>query len=210
MSIRRLPVAVPACHNVRTQSPKSRRFDRLSLPMHRPSESGGRFGDLRFDSRQASFPPCIMRPRSMKWAMRKHRGQGSKTQGIHADGTAVHHRGGSNHSFVRRTRLSELRREQPRGHAYERLGHGAESRPQRGGTAWLDGNRLQFCRWRSGGAGTIVETNDLSQFQFLARGSVAGTAPTFEVRLNKCTGDQGRDVSVNGAGRIAVVRVSCL
>jgi type IV fimbrial biogenesis protein FimT len=71
------------------------------------------------------------------------------------------------------------------------------------------GQLLRSWPERSGGAGVVVEQNDLSQFRFLARGSVAGTAPLFEVRLEKCTGDQGRDVAVNGAGRISVSRMSC-
>jgi type IV fimbrial biogenesis protein FimT len=61
---------------------------------------------------------------------------------------------------------------------------------------------------RSGGAGVV--TADVPQVQFRARGSVAGGAPVFQVRLAKCTGEQGRDVAVNGAGRISVSRVSCL
>lgn len=61
---------------------------------------------------------------------------------------------------------------------------------------------------RSGGAGVI--TGNVPQVQFLARGSVAGTAPEFEIRLDKCAGElQGRDVAVNGAGRISVIRVAC-
>jgi len=55
-----------------------------------------------------------------------------------------------------------------------------------------------------------VVTADVPQVQFRARGSVAGGAPVFQVRLAKCTGEQGRDVAVNGAGRISVSRVSCL
>jgi type IV fimbrial biogenesis protein FimT len=83
---------------------------------------------------------------------------------------------------------------------------------------WSDGWVVQLAAsgevlrsWpkRSGGAGVV--TANVSQVQFRARGSVAGTpTPLFEVRLEKCTGDQGRDVAVNGAGRIAVSRVDCL
>ena len=60
---------------------------------------------------------------------------------------------------------------------------------------------------RSGGAGVL--TANVDEVRFLARGSVAGTAPDFEVRLPDCTGDQGRDVSVNAAGRVSADRVNC-
>jgi type IV fimbrial biogenesis protein FimT len=78
-------------------------------------------------------------------------------------------------------------------------------------TGWVvltAGNEL-LRSWppRSGGAG-VVDGN-VSQVQFLARGSVAGTAPEFSVRLDNCSGDQGRDVAVNGAGRISVSREDC-
>lgn len=76
-------------------------------------------------------------------------------------------------------------------------------------TAGVGGVLLRTWPERSGGAGTIVETGALSQFQFLARGSVTGATPSFEVRVDKCTGEQGRDVAVNGAGRISVTRENC-
>ena len=61
---------------------------------------------------------------------------------------------------------------------------------------------------RSGGAGVL--TANVSQIQFQARGSLAGgTVPLLQIRLPDCSGDQGRDVSVNMAGRIAVTRVTC-
>jgi len=61
---------------------------------------------------------------------------------------------------------------------------------------------------RSGGAGVL--TANVSQIQFQARGSLtAGTAPLLQIRLSDCSGDQGRDVSVNMAGRISVTRVTC-
>jgi type IV fimbrial biogenesis protein FimT len=60
---------------------------------------------------------------------------------------------------------------------------------------------------RSGGANVI--TGD-AQVQFQARGSLAGgAAPLLRVRLPDCTGDQGRDVAVNAAGRISTNRVDC-
>ena len=61
---------------------------------------------------------------------------------------------------------------------------------------------------RSGGGGVL--TANVSQIQFQARGSLAGgTVPLLQIRLPNCSGDQGRDVSVNMAGRIAVTRVTC-
>ena len=61
---------------------------------------------------------------------------------------------------------------------------------------------------RSGGAGIV--TGNVSQVRFLARGSLAGgAAPLVQVRLPDCTGDQGRDVGINVAGRISVNRVGC-
>jgi type IV fimbrial biogenesis protein FimT len=61
---------------------------------------------------------------------------------------------------------------------------------------------------RSGGAGIV--TGNVSQVRFLARGSLAGgAAPLVQVRLPDCTGDQGRNVAVNVAGRISVNRVGC-
>lgn len=61
---------------------------------------------------------------------------------------------------------------------------------------------------RSGGAGVV--TANVSQIQFQARGSLtAGVVPLLAIRLPDCTGDQGRDVSINIAGRISVDRVAC-
>ena len=61
---------------------------------------------------------------------------------------------------------------------------------------------------RSGGGGVL--TANVSQIQFQARGSLSGgTVPLLQIRLPDCSGDQGRDVSVNMAGRIAVTRVTC-
>lgn len=61
---------------------------------------------------------------------------------------------------------------------------------------------------RSGGAGVV--TGNVAQVRFLARGSLAGGAnPLVQVRLPDCSADQGRDVGVNGAGRISVNRVGC-
>lgn len=70
------------------------------------------------------------------------------------------------------------------------------------------GDVLRTWPERSGGAGVV--TGNVSQVRFLARGSLAGgVAPLVQVRLPDCTGDQGRDVGVNVAGRISVNRVGC-
>lgn len=61
---------------------------------------------------------------------------------------------------------------------------------------------------RSGGAGVL--TANVSRFQFQSRGALAaGAAPQLALRLPHCTGTQGRDISVNVAGRISVNRVGC-
>jgi type IV fimbrial biogenesis protein FimT len=68
------------------------------------------------------------------------------------------------------------------------------------------GELLRSWPERSGGAGVL--TANVSQIQFQARGSIVGTA-ALAVRLPDCSGNQGRDVSVNAAGRISVSRVGC-
>lgn len=70
----------------------------------------------------------------------------------------------------------------------------------------VGGDLLRSWPERSGGAGVL--TGNVSQVQFRARGSVAGGAQ-LTVLLPKCTGDQQRNVAVNGAGRISVSRVPC-
>jgi type IV fimbrial biogenesis protein FimT len=85
------------------------------------------------------------------------------------------------------------------------------------GGAWSDGwvvrtgagEVLRSWPKRSGGAGVVTELNGISEIRFLARGSVAGAAPTFQIRLARCTGNQVRNVGVNGAGRVSVGRVDC-
>jgi type IV fimbrial biogenesis protein FimT len=69
------------------------------------------------------------------------------------------------------------------------------------------GTLLRSWPERSGGAGVL--TGNVSQIQFQARGSIAGVAPLLLVRLPNCSGNQGRDVAVNLAGRISVRRVEC-
>jgi type IV fimbrial biogenesis protein FimT len=78
-------------------------------------------------------------------------------------------------------------------------------------TGWVvrsfGGQLLRSWPARSGGAGVL--TANVSLIQFQARGSLAGIAPQLAVRLPDCTGKQGRNVSVNVAGRISVTRVDC-
>jgi type IV fimbrial biogenesis protein FimT len=79
-------------------------------------------------------------------------------------------------------------------------------------TGWIvhrpGGPVLRTWPERSGGAGVL--TANVSQFQFQGRGSLAGgAAPLLQVRLPDCTGNQGRNVAVNVAGRISVTRVNC-
>lgn len=77
-------------------------------------------------------------------------------------------------------------------------------------TGWVlripGGDVLRTWPARSGGAGTLQ--GDVSQLQFQARGAVsAGTV--LRVRLPHCTGEQGRDIAINGAGRVSVSRADC-
>lgn len=60
---------------------------------------------------------------------------------------------------------------------------------------------------RSGGAGIV--TGNVSQVIFQSRGSISGVAPEIDIALPDCSGDNGREVKVNAAGRIAVSRVAC-
>ena len=77
-------------------------------------------------------------------------------------------------------------------------------------TGWVartqGGELLRSWPERSGGAGVLE--GDVSQVEFLARGSAAA-GTVLRVRLPECTGSQGRDVAINGAGRISVTRVDC-
>jgi type IV fimbrial biogenesis protein FimT len=73
----------------------------------------------------------------------------------------------------------------------------------------LAGEVLRAWPARSGGAGVL--TANVSRFQFQARGSLApGVAPQMVLQMPHCSGNQGRNVSVNVAGRISVNRVACL
>lgn len=78
-------------------------------------------------------------------------------------------------------------------------------------TGWVvrsaAGDVLRVWPARSGGAGVV--TGNVSQVQFLPRGGLNGGAPVMQIRLPDCTGSNGRDVSINGAGRISVDRVTC-
>jgi len=79
-------------------------------------------------------------------------------------------------------------------------------------TGWIvrhpGGDVLRAWSERSGGAGVL--TANVSQFRFQGRGALASAPlPVLQVRLPDCSGDQGRDISVNVAGRISVTRVAC-
>lgn len=64
--------------------------------------------------------------------------------------------------------------------------------------------------WPARRNGANVLTANVNQIQFQSRGSLlGGAAPLLQVRLPKCSNDQGRDISVNVAGRISVDRVDC-
>lgn len=60
-----------------------------------------------------------------------------------------------------------------------------------------------------GGANVVVGRSGVAQVQFESRGELAAAAPVLEVRLPKCTGDQGRDISISKTGRVSVDRVNC-
>lgn len=78
-------------------------------------------------------------------------------------------------------------------------------------TGWVvrsaAGDVLRVWPERSGGDGVV--TGNVTSVQFLSRGGLGGVVPLMQIRLPECTGNNGRDVSVNGAGRIAVQRVDC-
>ena len=79
-------------------------------------------------------------------------------------------------------------------------------------TGWIirttAGEVLRAWPERSGGAGIL--NGNVGQIQFQSRGSLApGVPPQLQLRLPHCTGDQGRDIAVNSAGRISVSKVTC-
>ena len=58
-----------------------------------------------------------------------------------------------------------------------------------------------------GTAGTLVASADNIRFQ--GRGWLDSAAASFELRMPRCAGTEGRDLSVNLAGRVFVDRVAC-
>jgi type IV fimbrial biogenesis protein FimT len=70
------------------------------------------------------------------------------------------------------------------------------------------GDVLRAWSKRSGGD-NVVTSGGSQPIRFMARGSLGSAPADLQVRLPDCTGNQGRDVSVNAAGRIAVSRVGC-
>lgn len=80
-------------------------------------------------------------------------------------------------------------------------------------TGWIvrtaAGTTLRTWEALGGGSNVIVAADGAATtVRFLARGAV--DAPqTFNVRIPNCTGDRGRDVSINFTGRVQVNRVAC-
>lgn len=78
-------------------------------------------------------------------------------------------------------------------------------------TGWVlrsaGGELIRSWPERSGGAGVV--TGNVAQIQFQARGSLAAGGAVLQVRLPNCSGEQGRDIAINVAGRISVGRVDC-
>lgn len=77
-------------------------------------------------------------------------------------------------------------------------------------TGWIilaaDGTVLRT--WPDvGAAGTLV--GSAASLQFQGRGWLTTGATTFALRLPRCAGNEGRDLSINLAGRVSVDRVSC-
>lgn len=61
--------------------------------------------------------------------------------------------------------------------------------------------------WRAlAGGSTLTGPTEVS---FRPMGDIAAVAPPFEHRVPGCSGDQGRNITVNLAGRALVVRVAC-
>lgn len=79
-------------------------------------------------------------------------------------------------------------------------------------TGWVvrdaAGGVLRVWAERSGGA-NVVKNPGGNKLTFGPRGALTGVGTTFQIRVPDCTGNNGRDVSVNAAGRIAVTLVSC-
>lgn len=79
------------------------------------------------------------------------------------------------------------------------------------GTGWLvhDANKVVLRVWpeRSGGASVI--TGPAAGLEFGPRGGITGGTAGFTIKLPDCKGKNIRDVSVTGAGSIAVTRVDC-
>jgi type IV fimbrial biogenesis protein FimT len=71
------------------------------------------------------------------------------------------------------------------------------------------GQVLRAWPQRSGGPGVL--SADVNTVQYTPQGSAtAAVLPTrFRVRPPQCTGDQGRDVRLNAAGRTVVTREAC-
>jgi type IV fimbrial biogenesis protein FimT len=66
-------------------------------------------------------------------------------------------------------------------------------------------------RWGAlnGGPNVIAAPGGQTQVQFQPRGALAGADVTLEVRIPNCSGDRGRDVTINRTGRVSASRVAC-
>jgi type IV fimbrial biogenesis protein FimT len=80
-------------------------------------------------------------------------------------------------------------------------------------TGWVvrdaAGDALRVWAERSGGANVVTNSGGITTLAFGPRGALTGAGTTFQVRVPDCTGNNGRDVSINAAGRIAVTLVGC-
>ncbi len=62
--------------------------------------------------------------------------------------------------------------------------------------------------WPAQAGGANLITGPAAGVTYQPRGTAAAIA-AFQIRLPNCTGDQGRDITVNRPGRVAVSRVNC-
>jgi type IV fimbrial biogenesis protein FimT len=78
-------------------------------------------------------------------------------------------------------------------------------------TGWIVATAAEVLRtWDAveGGAGVIV--GDADEVSFQPRGALSTPSVVLNVRVPDCSGDQGRDITVNRTGHVSVTRVACL
>lgn len=85
-----------------------------------------------------------------------------------------------------------------------------------GSTDWTSGYVIRSASgtvlrsWPELRGGDNVLTANVSQVRFGPRGDIdSGAAPQLQLALPDCSGDQGRNIAINMAGRIATNRVAC-